>query len=171
MSKIRSEAAEEGVTLLLCVGGGGRSGGFRAVTRERKKRMRLIEDLNGYLAGAKLGGVDFDWERPETKDDWRYFGLLLREAKERLLGGKAVVTFPFHVDGVAQDAFAEFPNILRYADFALAMTYNESESEIGKLVDFWETKKLSLNKLVIGTGFFARHRDTGEAKAYSEVSK
>ena len=170
LAQIRREAAEEGVKLMVCVGGGGRSAGFPFITRDKIKRTKFLNELNSFLTGHKFSGVDFNWERP-IDGQWRDFGKLIKDAKQILLSGKAIVTFSYHPadQTAAESAISQNPDILRSADFALGMAYDygvlHSSVEVAHVTkSAWIQAGLDLRKLVIGTAFYERHKTTYEDK-------
>jgi GH18 family chitinase len=174
LAMIHREAAEAGVKVMLCVGGAGRSAGFAEVARTQKKRSIFLNALNAVLAGNKLAGVEFNWERPVTEGDWRDFSKLIKDAKKVLLDGKAIVAFSFHPDGITEGMIAASPDLLQHADFALSMAYDDphlhsSVSVCQQAIDNWKGHRLNTAKLVVGTAFYARHKSSLEAKAYRDV--
>lgn len=70
---------EDGVRLLLCVGGGGRSGNFPVVSASPDLRQVFVSNLLKIVLAKNLQGVDFDWEVPMSKQQLADYSLLLSE--------------------------------------------------------------------------------------------
>lgn len=88
--QIRRLADEQGVQLLLCIGGGGRSSGFAPLVRDQRRRLAFLDELNALVLRRQLDGIDINWEYPQSMEEWSLFGDFLREMRSIL--GYSVVT-------------------------------------------------------------------------------
>ena len=64
-------ASPRGARLLACVGGAGRSAGFKALVASKKARAGFVARLAAWLDAAGLDGADFDWEAPASEAELR----------------------------------------------------------------------------------------------------
>jgi hypothetical protein len=80
MDHLPPVAADGGVRLLLCVGGGGRSESFAAVAASPRTRAVLVANLLQIVQTKQLQGIDFDWEVPMSRKQQTDYGLLLADA-------------------------------------------------------------------------------------------
>ncbi|CAD7962413.1 unnamed protein product [Amoebophrya sp. A25] len=86
---------------LVCFGGNGRSAGFSAMVRDKKKRKRFVKELTTKLIfdvdnafGGGFDGVDYNWEYPgydfrrgylpdaEVRKDYEGLGRLLKDTRK-----------------------------------------------------------------------------------------
>ncbi|KAK7194099.1 chitinase [Novymonas esmeraldas] len=81
---IRRLADTCGVKLLLCIGGGGRSGGFATLVADTVRRMAFAAEVNAVLLERRLDGIDINWEYPQTMTEWLHFGQFLLELRSVL---------------------------------------------------------------------------------------
>ena len=81
--------------VLICVGGGGRSAGFRDAARSPNSRMAFATAVNNVLRTLSADGVDLDWEAPQNQAEIDAYALLIEETKRAL--GASLVTVAVHV--------------------------------------------------------------------------
>jgi chitinase len=65
----------------IAVGGWGRAKAMGAVSLDREKRQRFVEQLTKYCDDNKFDGVDFDWEFPRGQKETAAFAELLADCK------------------------------------------------------------------------------------------
>jgi hypothetical protein len=81
--------------VLICVGGGGRSDGFRDAARTPNSRMAFATAVKVVLRTLSADGVDFDWEAPQNQAEIHGYALLIEETKREL--GVSLVTVAVHI--------------------------------------------------------------------------
>ena len=64
LKEARRQADLQGSRLLVSFGGFGRSGGFREMVADKKKRKRFINDCKNLVQDHDLDGIDLNWEYP-----------------------------------------------------------------------------------------------------------
>ena len=94
----RAQAIREshGVRLLLCVGGGGRSGNFAHVTSDPVLMDSFVSTLLETLKKYNLQGIDFDWEQPVNQQEASLYSKLIVVASTALRPKKYLVTAALH---------------------------------------------------------------------------
>jgi len=78
------------LTVLVSVGGWGRSGGFSDIALTRQSRAVFIASVADYVSRHELDGLDIDWEYPGIRgandnfrpEDQQNYTLLLRELRQ-----------------------------------------------------------------------------------------
>jgi GH18 family chitinase len=78
--------------VLICIGGGGRSGRLDAATNDRPSRARLVRELQTLCLERGFDGVDFDWEFPRTAQQRSQFAHLIIETKRAFAAKGLLVT-------------------------------------------------------------------------------
>ena len=85
-----------GVRLLLCVGGGGRSGNFAHVTSDPVLMDAFVSALLETLRKYDLQGIDFDWEQPVNQQEASLYSKLIVTASSILRPKNYLVTVALH---------------------------------------------------------------------------
>lgn len=170
--KARQHAREKGLTmrLLVCVGGEGRSAGFKQMFNASQTRQNFIKDLTHYLVKHDLDGVDYDLEVHFTE---KQLAALLDETRQAFQesGKKLMLTMAFHPGSTVS------PATLNAIDRVHLMTY-DYQSEHGhsnldqSLHDVRELISLGVpaHKLTIGIAAYGRKPQTLEAVAWRDMA-
>jgi hypothetical protein len=169
----REAADSVGGKLLLGFGGNARSLGFAAMCSTAGHRARFLAALDALLEQYQLDGVDYNWEYPASDVEWRDWGHLMRESKERLLRGKAIVTFTMYLDPQHFVTISRF-DLLRHADYVHCMAYDQPRQH--STIEFAQSAirlakdhRFPLPKFTLGLPFYGRHVRTGEPQTYAEI--
>lgn len=80
---LNSKAHENGVKMIISLGGWGNSYGFAAMAADSDARSNFIENLVDFLNFYDYDGADFDWEFPETSTHKANFVKLIQELRTR----------------------------------------------------------------------------------------
>lgn len=130
-----SKAHEQGVKVLISVGGWTLSQHFSSIAANPQKRRRFAQSCGEMVRIYGIDGIDIDWEYPGFKEtggspaDRENFTLLLREVRDSLnaeaalSGRKLLLTAAF---GVAPSRIAEiqWEHVIPLLDFINLMTYD-----------------------------------------------
>ena len=117
--------------LILSFGGNARSQGFAEMTRKSSSRRKFLDALNKILIEYEFDGVDYNWEYPQSADEWKSWKELIKESKEILLKTKDssmtnkenIVTFTMYLDANHFEVIRQF-NMLEHADYLHCMAYD-----------------------------------------------
>ena len=82
LAKLHAIKAKHPLTLLLCVGGWGRSAGFAPVTASDETRQALVANLGKFCRENQFDGIDLDWEHPADDAQRANYGRLIVELKK-----------------------------------------------------------------------------------------
>ncbi|KAG1671462.1 hypothetical protein FOA52_003120 [Chlamydomonas sp. UWO 241] len=169
----RTAAHEHGGKLLLCFGGNSRTGGFPKMVLTKESRATFLVALDVLLKEHGFHGVDYNWEYPQTNEQWVGLVELIRESRAQLLSGTALVTAAFYPDP-RQYAVIKHFELHKVCDFLLSMTYDQpgrhSTMEFSqKAIDDWASHSLPPEKLALGVPFYGRDTSSGHPQTYAEL--
>jgi len=71
--------------LLISFGGNSRSEGFSRMTSTVKNRHKFLNALDKLLEEYDFDGIDYNWEYPQSAEEWDAWHLLMMESKQLLL--------------------------------------------------------------------------------------
>lgn len=162
LKKIVAQAHDNGVKVLISVGGWGWDKEFERLAADPQARTRCVQGPVDLLAEYNLDGVDLDWEFPDPGQSSRNFLALMTELRAALPSDKlltaAVIAFGDEYGrGVPDEGFA-------LMDFVNIMTYDGanhgSMEQFQKGLDYWLGRGLAPEKIVLGVPFYARPNGT-----------
>ncbi|MDI6770512.1 MAG: ChbG/HpnK family deacetylase [Anaerolineales bacterium] len=84
LKKIVAQAHDNGVKVLISVGGWGWDKEFETLAADPQARARCVQGLVDLLAEYNLDGVDMDWEYPDPGQSSRNFLALMSELRAAL---------------------------------------------------------------------------------------
>jgi chitinase len=153
-------AHQEGVKVLLSVGGWGLDRQFESLAASSVRRETFVQGLLRIASQYHFDGVDMDWEYPNPGQSAQNFLVLMQELrialrKEQLLTA-ALVALGEHAPGILNDSFAlmDFANIMAYDD---STTPQHSSMDYAKsALEYWLGRGLPRPKATLGVPFYAR---------------
>jgi chitinase len=108
----------------LVVGGGGRSGGFPSLVREKRGILakRVAKEVANAMRERAFDGVSYDWEYPQSREDWSAYSVLLRETR-LAVGDEAKLSFSVHLMAESFQMIKEF-EMTEHVDAIHVMAYD-----------------------------------------------
>jgi len=152
-------AHENGVKVLVSVGGWGWDAEFEKMAAEASSRTSFVKNLMKVVAENKFDGVDMDWEYPDEGASSQNFLALMQELRaalpKDLLLTAAVAALGQHAMGIPTESFnlMDFVNLMAYDDTGpqhSSFAYAESS------LNFWLERGLPPEKAVLGVPFYGR---------------
>jgi GH18 family chitinase len=156
-------AHENGVKVLISVGGWGWDQQFEAVAADPALRSLFVQNLISVVESYQFDGVDMDWEYPDAGPSAQNFLALMQELRAALPEGMlltaAVAAVGEHGLGVPVESFElmDFINLMVYdggGELHASMDYARAS------IDFWQGRGLPSEKTVLGVPFYARPTET-----------
>ena len=159
LKKIVELAAQHEVRVSVAVGGWGLEKEFEALAANPAVRAVFVQNLVNYAAEYQLHGIDMDWEYPVAGvSDGNYLALM-RELRAAL-PADLILTTAVPAYGPNADAF--LLESFDYVDFANLMVYDLSREAHATMemaeqsLDYWQSRGLPAEKLVLGVPFYSR---------------
>jgi chitinase len=156
LKTIVSAAHEQGVRVLISVGGWGWDAQFETLAADPALRALFVQNLKAFVDEYGLDGADIDWEYPDPGASAQNFLALIQELRASMpeaLLTTAVVAHGETGEGVPAETFALF-------DFVNVMTYDGPDhgtmEQFTAGLDYWGGRGLPPGKTVMGVPFYAR---------------
>lgn len=144
------------------------TGGWPEMVLSDSLRMSFAEDCKRLVDQYGLDGVDFDWEFPQTPEQWDGYNKLFRDVR-KVLGNDKIVSAAAGFWGNDFD----FPEAMKYLDYVNLMTYDmgwqapyhhtalrrsdlAGVSTIEESLDSFVSKGLDYKDMVLGLAFYGR---------------
>lgn len=164
----------------LVVGGGGRSGGFPSLVREKRGILvrRVAKEVANAMRERGFDGVSYDWEYPQSREDWSAYSALLRETRSAV-GDEATLSFSVHLMAESFQMIKEF-EMTEHVDAIHVMAYDapvggEGHSSLDlarRIMEHTNAVGIQGSKLTLGVPFYGRKlAQPSEAKTYEEIRR
>lgn len=165
LKKIVEQAHENGVKVLISVGGWGWDAEFETIGADPALRAAFVQNLKAFVDEYQLDGADIDWEYPDAGVSAQNFLALIRElraAMPKKLITTAVVAYGPTGEGVLPETFEifDFVNIMTYDGGAAHGTLQQFEEGLA----YWQVRGLPPEKTVMGVPFYAAPNGAAYAK-------
>ena len=163
--------ANYGTRIHLSVGGWERSQGFAAMVAKTKSRAAFIQILIEFATEHKLDGVDFDWEFPETKTEFKNYIAFLTEIKTAFAKRGLIVSVALSADNASSMDLSQFAvvdriHVMSYDRGVLHSTYNMAVEDLNTFT----INKISKQKLFLGVPFYGRKIEAPfTSSSYQEI--
>jgi GH18 family chitinase len=169
LKQIVQKAHARDVKVLISVGGWGWDEQFEAMAAEPESRAAFVQNLKAFVDEYQLDGADIDWEYPDPGQSSQNFLALITELRaalpDKLLTTAVVDYGDEHGLGIPAETFNLF-------DFINVMTYSGKDhgtmEQFNKGLDYWRSRGLSRDKLVIGVPFYSEPDGVPFAKLTKE---
>jgi len=169
LKELVTYAHENNVKVLVSVGGWGWDDEFEALAADATSRARFVDALDQFAQDYALDGIDIDWEYPGPgQESAQNFVTLMTELKARVQPqGKLLTTAVVALGKTGEDIL---PEIFDLVDFMNIMAYdgggqNHSSYEYAvQALDFWSSRGLPKEKMVLGVPFYARPSEASYRK-------
>ena len=152
------EEGAEGVRLLLCLGGAGRSAAFADVAASQELRKTLIGNVAALVAEHELQGVDLDWEVPRTHNQVINYAMLIEEMAQELHSRGMILTatiHPWQDLGPPSYAALDRVHLMSYDAQGKHAMYATAQEDVKRLEKYGCPRA----KIVLGIPFYARGVD------------
>eukprot|EP01064_Diplonema_japonicum_P020499 TRINITY_DN299_c0_g1_i2.p1 TRINITY_DN299_c0_g1~~TRINITY_DN299_c0_g1_i2.p1 ORF type:complete len:355 (+),score=68.94 TRINITY_DN299_c0_g1_i2:39-1103(+) len=163
-------AKQHGISsVLLSVGGGGRSSYFPNVVKKKDRRERLVKSLLKLCEEYELGGIDIDWEVPSSPEEKKGLVTLLKELKEALnLAGLRLTVALHYWDQLGKDIHQHVDRI-NFMTYDFQGTPDGHHSFIGteKTIKAMISSGVPASKIAMGVPVYGR--SASDVKTYSEI--
>lgn len=172
---VAAQKSDGNLRIFASVGGAGRSQHLASIASDPQRRKILIANLIQLCKKEQLHGIDFDWEQPQTQEDFVSYLHLLFEAGQAFHKAKLLLTVALHPNQRLA------PQIYEVVDRIHLMTYDMITStgpgshhatldNTKQAADALVNSGCPKEKIVLGIPAYARHEDNpGMVKTYSEI--
>jgi GH18 family chitinase len=158
LDRIVELAHEQGVKVLISVGGWGWDPQFETFAANPEMRARAVEFMVAFAEEHDLDGIDMDWEYPDEGQSSQNFLALMTELRaalpaDKLLTAAVVSHGDYYGLGIPVESFGlmDFVNIMAY-DGDDHGTMAQAEMSL----DYWLGRGLPPEKTVLGLPFYSR---------------
>lgn len=175
-----SRAHNEGVKVMVSLGGAGRSDYFGSVSNSSSLRTKFIGEVMDYVRVHNLDGVDVDWEFPENSTEFNDYKTLLHQLRDSL-GQSAQLSIA--VGGTTQNEGPSYfaSGTFTVLDWVGLMSYDHwyNDANVGgevhsprnliNLMGVWDNY-IEKDQVVLGVPFYGRQDNSwGTAETYATI--
>lgn len=171
VQKIVQKCHDNGVKVLIAIGGGGGFNTSDGPFNTAAQRTSIVNQIMNYVNQYNLDGVDIDIEVTDS-NVWANFDIFCKEMSSRLKSQNKLYTMAVSswFTGSIQNSTYD------YFDFVNLMTYDEnfgdgpvaSMSMVNNMISHYASKGVSNDRMVIGVPFYG-YASGAKAYAYSEI--
>jgi chitinase len=153
------------VRVLISVGGWGWDAQFEEMAANPASRSVFVQNLKSFVDQFQLDGADIDWEYPDPGESSQNFLALITELRaampDKLLTAAVVAHGDEYGLGIPTETFEMF-------DFVNIMTYAGKDhgtmEQFNKGLEYWSSRGLPKEKIVIGVPFYSEPGEVSFAK-------
>lgn len=153
---LRQLKADHGLRLHLSIGGWERSAGFPKMTSDPATRKKFIGALAEFALAHHLDGMDFDWEFPKGKVEFKNYISLLTETKAAFAKHNLLVSVALTPDPnfpLADFAIVDRIHLMSYDRAAKHATFEQAMEDVQLLLDVG----IPAEKIILGVPFYGRN--------------
>ena len=161
--------------IFASIGGAGRSQHFASIASNPERRKALIANLLHLCQKESLDGIDFDWEQPQSQEEFVSYLHLLVEVGQALHRAQLLLSVALHpnqrltpqlYDIVDRIHLMAYDMITATGPGSHHATMDNAKQAVNALV----ASGCSNKTIVLGIPAYARHEDNpGLVKTYSEI--
>lgn len=161
LKEISARAHQNGVKVLISVGGWGWDAQFEQLASSAETRRVFVDGLRAFVEEYQLDGVDMDWEYPGPEEQSaQNFVSLMAELRDALKPQAKLLTAAVVAGG--PNGAGIRPEIFALVDFINVMAYDgpgpdhSSYEYAREALDYWSERGLPPEKMVLGVPFYSR---------------
>lgn len=142
----------------ITIGGWGHSEIMTAVCGDAEKRKQLVTSLRMICEQTAIDSVDFDWEHPESPEQWDQYLQLIKDTKQVVspLGGICSLALaPWNAPPSEAWDVADRIHLMSYDHDYPHATLEKSTDDIDRVLGWG----CPAEKLVLGIPFYGRAKD------------
>lgn len=162
---------ERGLRLHLSIGGWERSTGFAPMTADLLTRQKFIGALTEFALAHHLDGVDFDWEFPNGKAEFKDYISLLTETKAAFARQNLLVSVALTPDPnfpLADFAVVDRVHLMSYDRAAKHATFEQAMKDAQLLLDVG----IPAARIILGVPFYGRNTSPPyKVLSYEEIMR
>ncbi len=176
VGELIKRAHENGVKVIVSVGGWGWDAQFEKVAADASLRALFIQNLKKVMTQYGFDGADIDWEYPDEGVSSQNFLALMLELRAALpknaLLTAAVVALGQHAAGIPDKVLAlmDYVNIMAYDNNS-----GDGHSSLAfarEALDYWLKRGVPPEKAVLGMPFYGRGVDAWTSEiSYAKIVK
>lgn len=157
------------------IGGAGRSQHLASLASDPQRRKILIPNLIQLCRIEQIQGIDFDWEQPQTQEEFVSYLHLLFEAGQALHKSNLLLTVALHPNQRLASQIYEVVDRIHLMTYDMVTStgpgsHHATLDNAKRAVDALVASGCPKEKIVLGIPAYARHEDTpGMVKTYSEI--
>jgi chitinase len=147
----------QGIRLLLCVGGWGRSTHFAAVSASEPLRREMVASAVQICLEKGLDGLDLDWEHPANQNEQQGYADLLVDLHRAFQPHGLVLSLTMAAwQSIPQQAFdaVDLVQIMAYDHPGPHSTFNAARTDVQTLI----ATGAPATKLILGLPFYGRDK-------------
>lgn len=157
------------VSLILCIGGWGRSNGFATLSASSEARGRLVKEATRCCLDQRFDGVDLDWEHPVNDTEQQNYAQLLADLKAGFQEHGLTVSVTMAAwQHLPREAYATVDSvqIMAYDNDGQHSTFNAAKRDVQALLE----RGAPVEKIVLGLPFYGRGiKDRNQTLTYAEI--
>jgi len=167
LEKLQQLQETSGCSMLLTVGGWGRSEHFPVLASNAAARKRFISSLKSLCLSRHFSGVDYDWEHPKDEKEIDAYATLLEETRASFQAqGLKVTVAQASWQDLGEKAYeaVDRVHLMSYDHDYPQATLEQSIADVNRLIQFG----CPTEKIALGLPFYGRVRNR-DAKTYREL--
>lgn len=151
---ITENAHQQGVKVLISVGGWGWDGQFETVAADPALRSAFVQNLTAFVDEYQLDGADVDWEYPDAGQSAQNFLALITELRAAMPDKEITTAVVSH----GENGLGILPEAFEILDYVNVMTYDGPDhgtmEQFERGLAFWTARGLPSEKIVMGLPFY-----------------
>ena len=157
IKELTQKAHENGVKVVISVGGWGWDAQFEEMAADPQKRAVFVRDVIKLVDEYGFDGVDVDWEYPDPGQSALNFLALMTELRAALPGKLLTAAVISYGDETGQGIPAETFALMDYVNI---MTYDGPDhgtlEQFERGLNYWLDRGVPKDKLCMGVPFYSR---------------
>ena len=166
---------QQKLRIFASIGGAGRSQHFASIASDPERRKTLMANLIRLCQTESLDGVDFDWEQPQSQEEFVSYLHLLVEAGQALHREQLLLSVALHPNQRLTPQLYDIVDKIHLMTYDMIIatgpgSHHATLDNAKQAVDALVASGCQQSKIVLGIPAYARHEDNpGLVKTYSEI--